>query len=361
MHKKIIVPLILLLVIFMAGCSESKPKTVCGDGVCENSEIGKCTQDCEEINIEKNLTPFTSPLYFTVVIHTEEDTGHCTSPKPQIPDYDGDEEVLLHFTMVMREFARMVASHNATINFGTDWTFAKGVELYDPSFFTDLQTMGHEIDAHGHQSCILYHELRQYILATNTSPTTVASGLEENNVYTQMSYFDNYYPEFQIFWGVAIAGHEQGEETSGWVWRPSRDNWLENDPDGKYIYIGHGNQINNITYIQTAIDNRVPNYINTYAVFTNPREFKASKETSGIPDEWTAKPEDPDYWENRLLWWDEFLTEIDKMKGVEYASLTEIADIFIQNEDNLDFNFSTSDHPRSDIPMPQKQKQAGYP
>ena len=307
------------------------------------------------------LEPFTSPLYLTIVIHNEEDIGNCTNPKPQIPDYDGNEELTLHFTMAMREFGEMAASHNAVINFGTDWTFSEAVELYDPTFYEDLEAMGHEIDAHAHESCILYHEVREEIIEAGGNPTNVASGMTEDKIYDQMTYFDKYYPEFGILWGVADAGHDAGEEISGWVWRPSRDNWLVHDPDGDYIHIGHGEYLNSVDYIKEAIDERKENTINTYAVFTKPREYLALPGTEGIPEEWTANMGSDDYWENRIQWWDEFLTELDQLENLEYASLTEIADIFIENEDNLGFNFDTENHPRTDSGGAQRQSAAGYP
>ncbi len=322
-----------------------------------------CTGDsCQDLSIEeKVLEPFTSPLYLTIVIHNEEDIGKCKNPKLSIPDYDGNEALTLHFTKAMRAFGKMAASHGAVINFGSDWTFSNAVELYDPTFYTDLAAMGHEIDAHAHESCILYHEVREDIIDAGGTPTNVASGMTEDTIQEQMDYFDKYLPEFSILWGVALADHTAGEEISGWVWRPSRDNWLEHDPDGDYIHIGHGEYVTSVEYIAEAVANRQPNYINTYAIFTKPRAYLAAPGTPGIPEEWTADINSLDYWENRIAWWDEFLTKLDKMKNVEYASLTEIAEVFVENEDNLDFDYDTANHPRTDIPTAQKQIKAGYP
>jgi len=319
-------------------------------------------EGCQDKIVEdQTLEPFTSPLYLTIIIHNEEDTGNCKSPKAQIPNYDGNEALTLHFTNVMRAFGKMAASHGAVINFGSDWTFSNGVELYDPTFYSDMEAMGHEIDAHAHESCILYHEVREDIIDAGGSPTHVASGMTEDTIQEKMDYFDKYLPEFSILWGVALADHTSGEETSSWVWRPSRDNWLEHDPEGSYIHIGHGESVNSIEYIEEAVENREKNYINTYTVFTKPRSYLAAPGTPGIPEQWTAKPNSIDYWENRIAWWNEFLTELDKVKDVEYASLTDIADIFIENEDNLNFDYDTDSHPRTDIPTTQKQKETGYP
>ena len=44
----------------------------------------------------------------------------------------------------------MAQSHGVKINFGSDWTFSNGVENFDPTFYSDMEAMGHEIDAHAH-------------------------------------------------------------------------------------------------------------------------------------------------------------------------------------------------------------------
>ncbi|MBT4174172.1 hypothetical protein HOC80_03435 [archaeon] len=304
---------------------------------------------------------YQEPLYFNVIFHNEEDVGSCTNPKAATPDYDGNQELLLHFTNAFREFGEMAQGHGVKINFGSDWTFSNGVENFDPTFYTDMEAMGHEIDAHAHQSCILYHEVREDIIDAGGTPTTVASGMEETNIQEQMEYFDNYPNEFEIFWGVAQAGHGEGEEISSWVWRPSRDNWLEHDPDGDYIHIGHGEQVNSINYIQEAIENRYDDRVNTYSVFIGTSHFLASKDTPGIPKDWTATIDDESHWENRIEWWDDFFTEVDNLENLEYASLTEVAEIFEQNEDNLNFDYDTENHPRSDGSMAAKNEKAGYP
>ncbi|MBU0531724.1 MAG: hypothetical protein ABIG32_02665 [Candidatus Uhrbacteria bacterium] len=310
---------------------------------------------------ESALEPFTSPLYVSLVMHAEEDLQGGVSPKVLVPDYDGDEALMLHFTTVLREFAQMCAGHGVKINFGSDWTFSDGVANFDPMFYTDLEAMGHEIDAHAHESYVMYHEVRGKIVTAGGNPTAVASGATEGNIYDRMSYFDSYWPEFQYIWGVALAGHGSGEDLSGWVWRPDTDDWLVHDSEGRYIYIGHGEQMNSVELIEEAVAGRYENRINTYALFTNPREFLALKGTEGIPDEWTAKPEDADYWENRIEWWDEFLSDLELVDEIEFASLTEIAEIFEANESNLDFEFTADDHPRSELPMTVRRKNAGYP
>jgi hypothetical protein len=301
------------------------------------------------------------PLYLTVIVHSEEDVSNGTRPKANIPDYDGDEALMHHFGAAMREFGRVVQEHGARINFGSDWTFSRGVARYDSTFYTDLQAMGHEVDAHAHESFVMYRDVREEIVKAGGDPTHVASGLNEEEIQDRMSYFDIFHPEFQILWGVSLPGHPAGECTAPWVWRPSRTNWIEHDAEGKYIYIGHGELVNSLDEIQKAADGRSPDRVNTYAVFAAPRGFKAAAGTEGIAEAWTAKPEAHDFWENRIDWWDALLTQVDVLveRGdVRYASLTDIAGVFAQLESRLDFDLGAP--PRSDAPLLRRSIEAGY-
>lgn len=302
------------------------------------------------------------PLYLTIIIHTEEDMGRGVVPKANIPDYDGDEALMQHFAFALRAFAQMAADHGAAINFGSDWTFSRGVALYESNFYSDLEAMGHEIDAHAHESFILYHDVREEIILAGGQPTHVASGMNEEEIQDQLAYFDLHYPEFRILWGVALPGHIPGECVAPWVWRPSRDDWTQHDPEGRYIYIGHGDLVNSIQTVRHAVENRSPNRVNTIAIFTNPREFKAALDAEGIGEAWTVPTDSVDYWENRIAWWDAFLAQIAPLIDtgvVEYATLGEIAAIFEEREADLVFDWE--DIPRSAIGMRQQNIRAGYP
>jgi len=303
------------------------------------------------------------PLYLTIVIHTEEDMSRDTIPKPRIPDYDGDEVLMHHFAAAMRAFARMAREHGAVINFGSDWTFSRGVALYEPGFYADLEAMGHEIDAHAHESSVLYHDVQEEIILAGGHPTRVASGMNEQDIQDRLDDFDAYYPDFQILWGVALPGHVAGECTATWAWRPSRLDWTQHDPDGRYIYIGHGELVNSLDAIRRATADRHPDRVNTYAVFVSPREFKAAEGTPGIEDDqWTASTDSVHFWSNRTQMWDDFLTEIDafvQAGHVQYASLSDVADIFVTREDRLDFGFG--EIPRSDASMRTRNLRSGYP
>ena len=303
------------------------------------------------------------PLYLSIVVHSEEDTGANGTPKPFIPDYDGDRSLLRHFAAAMRAFATMVASHGAAINFGSDWSFSRGVALHDPGFYRDLEAMGHEVDAHAHESHVPYHEVRAEILRAGGHPTAVVSGLNEQEIQASLASFDQRPGEFQILWGVALPGHGVGECTAGWVWRPSRDDWTTHDADGGYIYVGHGELVNSVGEIRRAVAERVPGQLNTYAVFVAVREFKAAAGTAGIHDaQWTAPLSSMQYWENLIAWWDRFLEAVDELVvagDVVYASLTDIAATFEATEGTL--VFASGEVPRSDAPLRARNLRAGYP
>ncbi len=302
------------------------------------------------------------PLYLTIVVHNEEDTSRGAIPKAGIPDYDGDEVVMHHFAEAMRAFAAMAANHGARINFGSDWTFSRGVARYDPTFYADLEALGHEIDAHAHQSYVLYHEVREEIVLAGSRPTHIASGLDEEEIQEQLEYLDTYFPEFQILWGVSLPGHGAGECVAAWAWRPSRTDWTRHDPNGSYLYIGHGELVNSISAIRQAVEDRRADRINTYAVFVSPREFKAAEGQAGIDSQWTASADSIHFWENRLDWWDDFLSQIDVLVeagAVRYATLTEIAGIFADEEEGLNFDFG--EVPRSDASMRVRNVKSGYP
>ncbi len=302
------------------------------------------------------------PLYLTIVIHNEEDMSRGVVPKANIPDYDGDEALMHHFAAAMRAFARMATGHGARINFGSDWTFSRGAALYDPTFYADLEALGHEVDAHAHQSFLPYHEVREEIVLAGGHATHVASGLNEEEIQQQLDYLDTRHPEFQILWGVSLPGHGAGECVAPWAWRPSRTDWTQHDPDGRYLYIGHGELVNSIVAIRQAVDGRRPDRINTIAVFVSPREFLAAEGRTGIATQWTAPTDSIHYWENRLEWWNGFLDRIDVLVEagvVRYASLTEIAEVFTEEEDRLTFDYG--EIPRSDASMRTRNLKAGYP
>jgi hypothetical protein len=332
----------------------------CGDGVCDGVEArsGRCAADCDGERVALGAAPVPtaraaaprgggqplayatadlSPLFVSVVVHAEEDT-HGHKPKPQIPDYDGDPELMKHFTMVMREFVKLCERHGAKVNFGSDWTFADGVAAHDPGFFAELEASGHEIDAHAHESHVDYHAVRERIIKAGGHPTQVASGLLEDRIGDKMTEFDSLGSEFRILWGVGNANHSEGEVISGWAWRPGRTDWLVHDPGSPYLVIGSGVMKAELPIVQEAIQQRQAGRLDTYSVFVTPRWFLAERGAPGIPERWTADKTSPDYWENRLATWEAFFQGMDahvQQGTVRYATLTEIAELFEQREPEI--------------------------
>lgn len=302
------------------------------------------------------------PLYVSIVVHAEEDTRGGTRAKDQVPDYDGSAATLTHFTAAMRAFAETCAAHGAHLNFGTDWTFADGVAAHDPSFFADLEQGGHEIDAHAHETAVSYHELRGRIEAAGGHPTAVASGMREDRLEETLRGFEQHPGEFRVLWGIAHPGHARDEVISGWVWRPSRSDWLTHDPDGAYVCVGHGELINSADAVRRAAEARRDDRIESYALFASPRDFKASPGARGIDRRWTEKPGRPGHWESRVAWWDDLLDELDVLVAegaVQYATLTEIAAIYEAAEPALAFP-TAEEHPRSSRPRGKRNREAGY-
>jgi len=331
---------------------------------CDRPDDGKprAVERATEAKAEITTPGGAGPLYLSIVVHVEEDVGRGGKPKPQVPDYDGDATLLRHFTASMRAFAATCEAHGAHVNFGTDWTFADAVAAHDPTFFEELEASGHEVDAHAHESAVSYHEVRERIRAAGGHPTAVASGLREDRFRTTLDALGRHPGEFQILWGIAAAGHGEGEDISGWVWRPSRDDWRKHDPDGAYLYIGGGELVASADAIRRAAADRRDDRVDTYSVLVSPRDFKAEPNTPGIPERWTAKPGRGGYWEDRVAWWDDLLGEVDAQVrdgSVQYATLSEVAAIFEQAEDALVFP-AASEHPRSDRPWGARNREAGY-
>jgi len=330
---------------------------------CDGMGLGVGGKGSQAVVVPEAPAPSgAGPLYLSIVVHAEEDTRGGHKRKDNVPDYDGSEVVLTHFSGAMRAFADTCAAHGAHLNFGTDWTFADGVLAHDPSFFTDLEAGGHQVDPHAHETAVSYHELRERIERAGGHPSAVASGVREDQLGVTLRSFDQHPGEFGILWGVAHPGHSRDEVVTPWAWRPSRDDWLTHDPDSAYLVVGHGELVNSADAVRRAAEARRDDRIETYALFASPRDFKASRGTTGIPKRWTEKPGQPGHWESRVAWWDDLLDEIDVLVAegsVQYATLGEIAAIFQAAEPALSFPVA-SEHPRSDRPRGKRNRAAGY-
>jgi len=146
------------------------------------------------------------------------------------------------------------------------------------------------------------------------------------------------------------------------VWRPSRDDWTKHDPNGDYIYIGHGELVNSVQAIRRAVENRRPGRVNAVALFTTPREFKAAHGAVGIEAAWTVPTSSVEYWANRIAWWDDLLTKLRPLVDagvVRFATLSEIAAVFEAQEAAL--SFDGAEVPRSTLSMRERNARAGYP
>lgn len=292
------------------------------------------------------------PLYISFIIHNEEDTRYGR-PVNTEPDYDGNKHILKHFSMAMRELGKLTAKYGIKLDFGPDWTFIDGIKKYDPSFFQDMVNMGHRIEPHGHETMVLYGEIISRLEQFKIPVDPIASGFDESKIQEKMRYFDTLYPKISVLWGAAVPGHKGGEEQTGYVWRPSRDNWLLHDPNGKYIYIGHGTQWATVEGIKTAISQKDPGKINTYSLVGITRTFKADPGTSGIPEQWTAPRGDPENWYTRLQLYKQLFQQLDKLVKsgqIQYRCLMDVKEIFEKYESKLDMSIDIDNIPRSTAP-----------
>jgi hypothetical protein len=111
-----------------------------------------------------SLSQASSPvLYVNLVLHAEENYGKDLATGETITlsnraDYQNEAQFNF-FSNVMRLLAQTFNNHGAKINFQADWTFIRGVEQWDPTFFYDLEAMGHEIDAHAHETMFTYPDV----------------------------------------------------------------------------------------------------------------------------------------------------------------------------------------------------------
>ena len=187
-------------------------------------------------------------LYLTAVIHNEEDFNG-TSPTRSL-DYDGNEAVLKFTTEKYGTIGKIFQEYGAKINLQSDWTFIDGVKKFDPTFFKEWEAMGYENDPHAHATHVPYTEVYARLKMAGANATgllggtledvgEVYKGVQKKNIQEEIKFFECFYPVFYAMWGVASYGHQQPEERTGYIWRPSKTgSWFKHDPAVKIIYIG---------------------------------------------------------------------------------------------------------------------------
>lgn len=259
-------------------------------------------------------------------------------------DYQ-DEAQFRHFSKAMRELAKVFQKHNAKIDFQTDWTFVEGVKKWDPTFFSDLEAMGHEMDAHAHETQVKYPELWDRIKEAGGHPSAVVGGFGPDSSGRWSIRFNELYDTFKILWGGATFQHKEDVEQPGYAYRPKASNWLEHDPNQRLVYIG-GNLGSGPTsspykdsgrgLVSEALANVDENKLNTYSLLDITDFFLADPGTAGIPQRFTAPYGDPKNWKTRIETWDKWLSEVAdplaKDGRLEWKTLTQIYYLYLDFE-----------------------------
>lgn len=287
-------------------------------------------------------------LYLCAIIHNEEDR------RPRGPtgraDFDGDRDVLTFTTDQYRKIGRLFQEYDAKINLQCDWTFADGARKFDPEFFGDWEAMGHDTDAHAHESHVSYSEVKRRLKAAGAHPTRVIGGTLEDDIQQRLSRFETVWPEFEVLWGVATKHHRLPEEKTGYVWRPAKSgSWFNHDPQGKIIYVGGNARPMQVEAIREAYAEARSDKVNVYSIFLG--SFEA-----------------PERSECRLglASFEEFLKEVQELQktcDVQWKSLSEVAGVFKTREaegsldfSDIDVNAIPRDEPGLAIPGRSRKK-----
>jgi hypothetical protein len=102
--KKIII--LMIVVVFLVGCSGGLEKPYCGDGECGpvEEQRGICPEDCESISptdkSSNDLVDVEYPIYVTLVSHNEAGGGKTGA----YPEMYGSEENYTKYRETLLEF-----------------------------------------------------------------------------------------------------------------------------------------------------------------------------------------------------------------------------------------------------------------
>ncbi|MBF0430200.1 MAG: hypothetical protein HQK83_02890 [Fibrobacteria bacterium] len=126
-----------------------------------------------------NIEDVTSKVYFTFVIHNEEDDANGVPGSiPTIPDYNGNKAVFDHFAGAMMDYAKMLQKYGATLSFQPDWTFIEGAMNFRPSFFPDLEALGNvEVIPHAHETIVPLDSIYKMEIEAGAHPRKQIGGM----------------------------------------------------------------------------------------------------------------------------------------------------------------------------------------
>ena len=229
---------------------------------------------CQDVGILDNPQSVNPPIYVSIVIHNEE-----------TPDYIANEQRFQDERAALIAFAEMLDLENAMLNWQSDWTFLRAVQLYDDGSGTGglnivayIASLGFEVDPHAHESQYSYADVAHLIGLCGVTPLGVAGGfiayppadclLEQFWSPIQGNMFPAQSWTAQILWGGGTANHVNEESlwASG-IWRPQDNNsFMTHDDNAPLPHIGKFG--NDWTDLDILIQKQQDNQLDTSKLYT---------------------------------------------------------------------------------------------
>lgn len=203
------------------------------------------TTGCDPV-LRKIMPPV---IYVSIVVHNEE-KAH----------YETDEARFWQERTKLIAFADMLHDHGVMLNWQSDWSFLRAVDLFDDGSGTGglniveyLESLGFEIDPHAHGTLYNYADVAYLIEQTGVPSSSIAGGfiaappesseLEDFWQPIQGTHYPHTW-EAAALWGGGTSGHV--DEESLWIsgiWKPAgNEQFTEHDENAPVPHIGkYGN------------------------------------------------------------------------------------------------------------------------
>lgn len=263
------------------------------------------------------------PIYVNIVIHNEE-TAH----------YQNEPQRFVDERAALKEFADMLDSHGMMLNWQSDWTFLRAVELYDQggggtgglNIVQYLDSLGFEVDPHAHESQYNYADVAYMIELLGVVPSGVVGGFIAyppqdcllEHFWQPMTgiNFPAYTWTPEILWGGATSGHVDEEDlwASG-IWQPmDNEHFMTHDSNAPLPHVGKfGNTWDDLDLLieQQTLDQLIWNHFHTATVFVRQAELVAPNFISDFEQNMLARDASGDLrWvgiaESVQVWQDEY-------------------------------------------------------
>jgi len=186
------------------------------------------------------------PIYVSIVVHNEESAHYHDNPQRFVEE-----------RTALVDFVNMLVDNDVKLNWQSDWTFLRAIQLHDQGYNTGganiaqyIVDCGFEVDPHAHESQYNYADVAYLLDAIGVSPSTVAGGFiaypPENCLLEQFwqpitSTIDPAYSwTAEVLWGGGTSNHVDEEDlwASG-IWKPQdNENFMTHDGSAPIAHIG---------------------------------------------------------------------------------------------------------------------------